>query len=115
MDDDRHRVLTGVTNRVILENVERAAARSSVILRIPVVPGHNDSDENVRATADFAASLGENVLRVELLPYHQLGVGMYERLGLEYPLEDVEPLGEARLEALAAMVEASGIPAQIVS
>ena len=58
-------------------------------MRTPVVPGWNDSEENIRATAEFIKDL-PNVKRYELLAYHKLGINKYKILDREYPLNDVE-------------------------
>jgi len=73
VDDERHRRYTGVSNALILENLE-ALGRShkNIRLRIPIVPGVNDDAENLRAAARLAASL-PGVRQVDLLPYHDLG------------------------------------------
>jgi pyruvate formate lyase activating enzyme len=113
MDDERHRDFTGVSNELILENVKRSAARCSVIVRIPVVPGFNDTEENIRATAGFAASLGDGFEHLELLPYHQLGVDVYKKLGHEYQLGDVEPPSGKSMESLKEIAEESGIEVRI--
>ncbi len=68
MDPVAHRELTGVSNELILENVRRAANLRPMTIRIPLVPGCDDSDDNILDTAAFAAGLGENLQRVELLP-----------------------------------------------
>ncbi len=113
MDDVVHRKLTGVSNELILENVRKASALRPVIMRIPMVPGHNDSDDNILDTASFAARLGENLTRIELLPYHQFGTQTYGRLGREYELSDIEPPGDDHMERLKGIVEACGVAVQI--
>ena len=82
-------------------------------IRIPIVPGYNDSDDNIFATARFAAELGENLKRIELLPYHKFGTQTYSRLGLEYKLTDVEPPSEGQMKRLKEIVESRGVRAQI--
>lgn len=113
MDAEEHKKLTGVSNKGILENAKRTAERRPVIIRVPAVPGLNDSDENVLATARFVAELGDNARRIELLPYHRLGVEMYRRLGREYSLGNVEPPDEEHLQYLREIAESSGIDVQI--
>lgn len=113
MDPDVHRELTGVSNERILDNARRASAVVAMIIRIPVVPGCNDSDDNIMDTAGFAAGLGENLLRIDLLPYHKFGTQTYARLGLEYRLTDVQPPSDEHMQRLKAIVEASGVKAQI--
>ena len=94
MDSTRHALLTGVGNGLILENAVRLAAQGTpMILRVPLVPGSNDDPENLAATADFAARLGG--LPIELMPYHTLGLGKYQELGLPYSLSALEPSAEA--------------------
>ncbi|AFM24838.1 glycyl-radical enzyme activating protein [Desulfomonile tiedjei] len=113
MDDRVHRRLTGVSNRSIRENARKVAQKRPLIVRIPVVPGLNDSEENVRATAKFAAQLGKNLLRIELLPYHKLGLGNYERLGKNYQLTEVEPPSDERMELLRSATEGCGIQVRV--
>ena len=84
MNDATHQNLTGVSNRLILENIRLAASRCNTIIRIPTVPGCNDSEDNIRATAQFAASLGSGVESIELLPYHQFGLHLYEQTDRPY-------------------------------
>jgi pyruvate formate lyase activating enzyme len=108
-----HQELTGVSNELILENARQASAMRPMIIRIPIVPGHNDSDDNILATARFAAELGENLNRIELLPYHKFGTPTYSRLGREYKLTDVEPPSDDQMNRLKEMVESCGIRSQI--
>jgi len=86
MDSRIHEEITGVSNELILENARKASEMRPIIIRIPVIPGLNDSEENLLKTVKFASELGENLLRIELLPYHKFGTGTYEQLGREYKL-----------------------------
>jgi pyruvate formate lyase activating enzyme len=113
MDDRVHRELTGIPNGLIRENARTVAQKRPLIIRTPVVPGLNDSEENVRATAEFAAQLGKNLLRIELLPYHELGLGNYERLGKNYRLNEVEPPSDEHMELLRRAVEDCGIEVRV--
>ncbi len=82
-DPERHRRSTGVDNALILENLrqlDRAGAR--IVLRCPIVPGLNDRDDHFAGIARVAGGL-ENLLWVDLLPYHRLGLGKRERFGLD--------------------------------
>jgi len=113
MDPVIHRRLTGVSNKTILENARRVATVRPVIIRIPIVPGYNDSRENISATAGFAARLGRNLKRIELLPYHKFGTQTYSRLGEEYKLKDVEPPSNEHMQKLKEIVESYGLEVQI--
>jgi pyruvate formate lyase activating enzyme len=115
MDDAVHRQVTGTGNREVLENIQRLAAAPgspAVILRVPVIPGINDSAENVQRTAEFAAGLGR-VRRVELLPYHRYGLHNYEATGRWCQTAAVAAPTEERMQQLAALVAARGVPFRI--
>jgi pyruvate formate lyase activating enzyme len=90
IDPDKHRLFCGVDNAPILENARRlVAAGSNVIFRTPIVPGCNDSDDDIRALAEFVLSL-TGAPKLELMPYHRIGSGKYDALGMTYLLPDVE-------------------------
>ena len=117
MNPDKHREYTGVGNEIILQNiVETANRKIPLIIRIPVIFGHNDSEENIRATADFIAGrLGSTVVQVQLLPYRQLGLEKYETLGLAYPMSGFQPpersIWEKRIHDLVELLNTYSIPA----
>jgi len=106
MDDGRHEQLTGASNRRILENLRRLGkGQTPVWIRIPVIPGANDSEENMRAVAEFLYPLGA-IRRVALLPYHSLGIGKYEGLGIEgNGVAALKPPSAEALAALARLLE----------
>jgi pyruvate formate lyase activating enzyme len=89
MDAKKHKEYTGAGNELILKNIVKTVeAGKQLIIRIPVVPDHNNSDENIKATAKFIIEkLHRKVIQVQLLPYRQLGVEKYKSLGLKYPME----------------------------
>jgi pyruvate formate lyase activating enzyme len=91
-DAGLHRELTGVNNGRILENAQRLARDARDIwVRLVLVPGLNDSFDDLRKRLDIVAAMGPVVSRVDLLGYHSLGVGKYRRLGREYPLGRLPP------------------------
>ncbi|HEY91013.1 MAG TPA: glycyl-radical enzyme activating protein, partial [Dehalococcoidia bacterium] len=113
MDPIAHKEITGVSNELILSNIRKVAAMRSLILRIPTIPGCNDSDDNILDTARFARELGDNLTRIELLPYHKFGTQTYSRIGREYSLADVETPGDEHMQRLKEIVESGGVKAQI--
>ena len=113
MDSRIHKEITGVPNELILENAIKASKMRPIIIRIPLIPGYNDSEENLLNTAKFATELGENLLRIELLPYHKFGTGIYEQLGRIYELKDVEPPSEECMLKKKELIESCGVKAQI--
>ena len=91
MDEDRHRKWTGVSNARILSNLRKLSEGGhEIIIRIPILPGINDDEDNLRQTGRFLASLPK-IPRVELLPYHNLSEGKYSGMGKEYTLTDIHP------------------------
>lgn len=109
MENETHKKLTDVGNEVILENLALLAKHhDNIIVRIPVVPGLNDTPENIRASANYVASLGIRTL--ELLPYHNLGENKYGQLGMEYTLSGTENPSSVTMEELAEIArEAIGV------
>ncbi len=92
IDPEQHRELTGRGNANILDCLRYLAQREQPLwIRQVLVPGITDVDEYLRRTREFIAELGDAVKRVEVLPYHTLGVFKWEELGLPYRLEGVEP------------------------
>lgn len=90
MDSDRHRSLTNVGNEVILDNLKYLAEHDKkLVLRIPLVPGYNDSNENIDRMGRFIVEdLQNKVQQLQILPYRPLGTDKYKALQLPYPMED---------------------------
>lgn len=97
-DAEIHRQYTGVDNTLILSNI-RAMARSDwpgrLVLRVPVIAGINDTDDNIQALAAFMESAG--VYEVNLLPFHRLGASKWQQLGKAYPAQHQQPPTDTRL------------------
>lgn len=88
VDEEKHRHYTGVSNRIILENLEQVkSCKKPYKIRIPVIPGVNDSEENFRQTARLLKNGGEQFQGVELLPYHQTAGAKYEMVNAVYQPE----------------------------
>ena len=75
MNDEKHRKFTGVSNRKILANLKFLSSRNRpVLVRLPLLPGINDDEENLNRTGEFLASL-DTPCPIDLLPFHQGGLG----------------------------------------
>ncbi|MEA1923570.1 MAG: glycyl-radical enzyme activating protein [Pseudomonadota bacterium] len=117
MDSDVHKTLTGVGNTRILRNIMKTADMGlPLVIRVPVVAEHNNSEDNLRATAQFIAThLGNQVKQVQLLPYRELGLDKYEALGMTYPMADFTPpersIWEENILHLLEIMQEYGIPA----
>jgi pyruvate formate lyase activating enzyme len=112
MDTEKHREFTGVGNELILGNAKRISQSGTpIVMRIPLIPGYNDSAENIRATAEFVSGL--NVVRVDIVPFHQLGSNKYQRLGRIYQLTEVKPYQEEEIQAFKDTFESYGLEVSI--
>jgi pyruvate formate lyase activating enzyme len=112
MDAAVHLQNTGVSNALILENLRKLDALGvPSIIRLPLIPGYNDYDETIRATAQFLSGL-KNIVRVDLMNYHEFGRIKYEQLGMPYTVE-AKPLPEERLAEIEAIFHEKGIKTQI--
>ena len=91
-DSRIHQELTGVGTALIWENLERIDEMDQklpIIIRIPLIPGLNDSDDNLQTTLKKVSGL-KQVECIDLLPYHRLGVSTYESLGKKYALKNLQ-------------------------
>jgi pyruvate formate lyase activating enzyme len=107
MDPEKHKEYTGVDNSLILENARVVAAARPMIVRVPLIPGHNDTEENLSALVKFMKELRLN--RIDLLPYHSLGKMKYARLGMEYRLADLEPYEKEDIAGIKESLESQGL------
>jgi pyruvate formate lyase activating enzyme len=113
MDSGEHRRLTGVPNELIIANLKRISALGRrVRVRLPLVPGCNDSPENVGATAALVASM-PNVQALDILPYHRLGEPKWGELDRSYQLHGVLPPEKAHVTGLAEVARSYNISVTI--
>lgn len=117
MNSAQHLKNSAVGNELILENIKRVVqSNSPLIIRIPVIPGHNNSEDNIRATAEFISKqLNNRVLQVQLLPYRQLGTEKYASLGINYPMSDNPAVErsewEKNIKELVEIMKTYAVPA----
>lgn len=98
INPERHRELTKQDNANILDMAKYLAETGKPVwIRHVLVPEHSDFDEDLDKLGEFIATLG-NVERVEVLPYHTLGLFKWENLGIKYQLEGIEPPTDERFE-----------------
>ena len=118
MDSAIHKEFAGVGNDLILKNIKRTAEMGKkLIIRIPVVPGRNDDENNIIATGAFVRDILKNkVIQLQLLPYRKLGTDKYESLNQPYPMgEDFSApersVWEPRLLHLVGLLAEMNVPA----
>lgn len=113
MDSGKHKEFTSAPNERILENARKIAESGvELIIRTPVIPGFNDTAEEIKAISKFAASL-PNVQEHHLLPYHRLGSDKYAGLGRKYALQEILPPSQEKMEYLLSVAESCGLKCQI--
>jgi len=104
INPERHKTLTGLKNDHILDFAKYLSEKKIPIwVRHVLVPGITDFDEDLYKLADFIQTLS-NVERIEVLPYHKLGVYKWEELGYDYPLQGIEPPTEDRVNNAIAIL-----------
>ena len=98
IDDEQHKILTGQTNRNILDMARYLDEIGKPMwIRHVLVPERSDKDEYLIRLDAFIQSL-HNVQKVEVLPYHTLGAYKWKELGYEYPLEGIDPPTQERIK-----------------
>ena len=115
MNPRKHKEFTGRSNELMIENAMKIAksGMTELSIRVPVIPGFNDTEEELRQIAAYTATL-PNVKRMHLLPYHRLGQDKYTGLNREYLMGDVKPPTNEHMEKLLKVAEmTSGIECQI--
>ena len=114
MDSTRHKAYTGVANELILENAEKIHRdlKLPVFPRVPLVPGYNDSLENLKCTAEFIATKLDGDNMVHILPYHPLGETKYLRMERKITTSVTLP-SDRQLETARQIFESAGLSAVI--
>ena len=111
MNDEKHKKYTGVSNKVILENLKKLSARgANIYIRMPIIAGVND-DSHIDETIEFLSNL--NIIQVNLLPYHKMGMEKYKRLGMEYKLTGNEKPSDEKMQEIANKFKAARIRIKI--
>lgn len=107
-----HKKYTGVDNKLILDNLLHAGReKAQVIVRVPVVPGFNDSLEVLLSIRDTARAAGARELH--LLPYHRYGARKYSLLGREYPMDGLRAAEKSEIQELSQKLETADMKVRV--
>jgi pyruvate formate lyase activating enzyme len=110
MDMNKHIQYTGLSNRQILPNLQKLSeAGAHILVRIPLIPGINDDDENLDACATFLAKLPD-LDGVEVMPYHDIGVAKYQALGMENKLSNTKSPTSNRVAEVEKFLHSYHLP-----
>jgi len=114
MDDDLHKICTGVSNKLILENLRRLLdSGKKVRIRLPMIPGITFTETNIRQTLEYLCSLSKPVEGVDLLPYHNTASHKYERFGINNSLKDLKTVTKTDLFEAQKLFEQAGFDVKI--
>lgn len=112
-NSEKHERYCGLRNELILHNARKIAESGTrLVIRVPVIPTFNDTEEEILEIAKFASSL-PGVKEIHLLPYHRLGYDKYMGLDREYPMGDVTTPSNEKMESLRKIAESCGLRAII--
>jgi len=106
MDSEMHKEGTGVHNELILENLRMLNKDfpGEIVVRVPLIPGYNDSVKNIRKTADFISSL-DRIKGIDLLPFNVYPVSKFEALGVKWEYSKVLKQSDEYLNKLSDIVK----------
>lgn len=104
MDDERHIHYTGASNTRILDNLTRISKCVDTVVRIPIIPGFNDSYRDIEEFALFVKDLG-TVNTIHILAYHNYGMSKYDALGRDYQMKELESPSEEDMQKIKKQLE----------
>ena len=109
----KHKEFTTQSNELILENAKKIAKNvDKLIIRVPVIPTFNDTEEEIEEIARFAKTL-DGVNEIHLLPYHNFGMDKYKGLNRPYLMGDIKPPSDEKMNLLMNKVISMGLKCQI--
>lgn len=115
MDSEAHHAWTGMPNHRILANLAfLLEARAPLVVRVPLIPGFNDTVDNFEALADFLEPYVDRV-EIHILPYHKYGINKYAALGRVYLLDDLDPPDIDLVESLANVLKQVNLKVTVFS
>ncbi|UCB42311.1 MAG: glycyl-radical enzyme activating protein [Dehalococcoidales bacterium] len=113
MAPELHKKVTGKSNRRILNNLRLIPPQKKVWLRLPLIPGFNDSRENITELSRLGQEIG--VEKVSILPYHRLAEEKYRQLGMQRKMSRIKPPSKRQLQKIQALIESFGLQVTIGS
>jgi pyruvate formate lyase activating enzyme len=114
MDDEEHKKYTGVSNKIIFENLEYLLNQNkNVIIRFPVIPGVSDTQININLLLDYIQSYDGSLNEIHLLPYHNIASNKYQKLNMENRINDIPSLYDNDILPIKKVFETAGIKVKI--
>jgi len=114
MDPKMHEKIIGVPNMIILNNAKKMAEKGvKMRLRLPIIPGFNDTEENIYKVLKFAKELGSSVVGVDILPFHNWAEKKYEQLDKDYKFKGMPSLTREEVQDLELIFKEQGFDTSI--
>lgn len=114
IEDEQHQKYTGVSNKIILENLEKLNRKGKRIwVRIPVIPDVNFTQTNIEQTILFLSKLENSVELISLLPFHNIAAHKYRKLGIDNTFVGKNSLDKSQLEPIKSLFESNGFTVKI--
>jgi pyruvate formate lyase activating enzyme len=111
LDPDQHRAYTGVSNQLILHNLQQLVAHTTIQVRVPCIPGINDHETQIHELAIYLSQIG--IDDVALLPYNAAASAKYQWIGRPYSLSNIQAQPEEYMNHLARLCANEGLHVQI--
>lgn len=109
MDTELHLKYTGVSNELILKNLQTSvAAGKKVIIRFPFIPGINSDGRNIDAMVNFLCQFDSAIREIHVLPFHKIAAHKYKRLGIENKMVAVSEPDKKQVLAVQSRLESAG-------
>jgi pyruvate formate lyase activating enzyme len=113
MNDNLHKKYTGVSNKLILENlIKLSEIHNNIEVRIPLIEGITDTEENIKLIMGFLKKI-KGIKKISLLNYHKGGIAKYDRLGIKYKLQNIRPLSDEKILKIKEYFEKQGFIVKI--
>lgn len=110
IDNIKHMKYCCKSNDIIRNNFEYLISKSkNIIPRVPIIPGVNDTPDDISKLLTFLSSYKEELKEIHILPYHTLGCCKYEQLGIPYKLSNIQPPGDQHMKNLQEELSRSGL------
>jgi pyruvate formate lyase activating enzyme len=113
MNPRLHIEATGKSNRLVLNNLRKIPSRIKIWLRMPLIPGFNDSEDNLTKLCKLGREIEAE--KVSILPYHKLAEEKYSRLGRQYTMSHIKTPNKKHLQRVKELIESFGLKVTIGS
>ena len=114
MDSAEHKRMTGVGNEVILKNLDICMhSDAQVVIRVPLIKGYNDNDENITAMCETLKKIGGQTPVISVLPYHNYGENKYRMIDEVYELTGMESPSQETKEHVKELIESMGFACKV--